>query len=161
MIHRIQRFGLVARGKRSLVLALALFLIGGSLLTVPRSASAANGEDPPASPVETSALLTTVYWWQPGAFPALYKFRSDGVGLRTTYPTGSLSFGQSFPFAWSQRGDLVVMQYTSGYTDTFRITSYDTRQDILHQVGSRQGSAPLYGCRSGVMPPLIASVVCR
>ena len=157
----IQQFGRMARVKRSLVLALTLFLLGGSLLTVPRSASADNGE----GPVEASALLTAQYYWQPssqfGLGPTLYRFRSDGVGLRTTYPTGSLSFGQSFAFAWSRRGNQVVMQYTSGYTDTFRVTGYDASRDILHQVGSRQGSAPLYGCRSGVMPPVIASVVCR
>ena len=40
MVSMIQRFGLVTRVKCSLVLALALFLVGGSLLAVPHSASA-------------------------------------------------------------------------------------------------------------------------
>jgi hypothetical protein len=113
----------------------------------------------------TAAAAADEYWWQPasraGIGPTLYRFRPDGTGVRTTYPTGSFSFGMPSGFGWSKRGNTVIMQFPSGYTDAFRITRYDRGADVLFQVGSRQGTAPLYGCRSGRMPVLLAPHLCQ
>jgi hypothetical protein len=133
-------------------LFLAMFLA----LTVAVGVGAASGS------AAASQGYTTEYYWQegPGTFTALYKFRSDGVGLRTTYPTGTLAYGLSFAFAWRVTDEgVVVMQYVSGYTDTFTGT-YDEDDDTIYQRGSRQGPAPLYGCGSGMMPSVIYHSVC-
>ena len=42
-------------------------------------------------------------------FPALYLFRADHTGVRTTYPTGSLSFGTPYGFSWKAAGDIVTL----------------------------------------------------
>lgn len=101
-----------------------------------------------------------VYFWQPGELPALYQFRGDGTGTRTTYPQGSLSTGQPYGFAWYMNGDTLVTQYSSGYTDTMLITGYDAQGDVLYQEGSRQGPDPLYGCQSGAMPQILVNTLC-
>ena len=49
--------------------------------------------DPPATPASRWEPILPGYWFQYEDFPALYRFRADHTGVRTTYPTGNLSFG--------------------------------------------------------------------
>jgi hypothetical protein len=118
----------------------------------------------------SSAQTITGPYWDNGdgmgmPIPALYFFRGDGTGVRTTYPQGGqLQFGTPYPFAWSFQGNVLVLQFASGYTDMFEITGYDEGSDVIARAGvgrSQQwGVGPWYGCASGMMPPMIASTLC-
>lgn len=97
--------------------------------------------------------------------PALYFFRDNGTGVRTTYPQlGQLQFGQPYPFAWALQGNILILQFASGYTDRFQITAYDANSDVIQRIGigrSQQwGQGPWFGCASGKIPPVIASELC-
>jgi hypothetical protein len=105
------------------------------------------------------------YWDRGNGYSAyLYYFRPNQTGVRTHYPTGNLSFGMPFPFAWTRQGSNLILQYASGYTDAFQLTGYDSGRDILFRTGlgrtAQLGAGPWFGCRSGVMPPLIGSQLC-
>lgn len=106
------------------------------------------------------------YWHAPAnGVPNLWLFRKDGTGLRTGYVTGKLEFGTQYPFAWTLDGSILRVQFGSGYTDTFQITGYDERRDVLALTGSGRsqayGPGPWFGCASGQIPPVIARSLCR
>jgi hypothetical protein len=104
------------------------------------------------------------YWDQGGFAPNLYFFRPNNTGVRTFYPTGRLSGGIAYGFAWSVRGSYLTIRYVSGYTDLFLLRGYDRARDILYRTGVGRtaglGPGPWFGCRSGRMPLLIARQLC-
>jgi hypothetical protein len=105
------------------------------------------------------------YWDRGNGYTSyLYFFRPNQTGVRTHYPTGSLSFGIPSAFAWFRRDNNLIIQYPSGYTDVFLVTGYDSARDILFRTGvdrtAQLGPGPWFGCRSGFMPPMIASQLC-
>lgn len=113
------------------------------------------------SPQANAQGIKSTYYFDNGPIPALYVFRSDHTGVRTTYPTGTLSFGTAYPFAWSQKGNQMLLQFASGYTDLIQITGYDARTDTVYRNAPGWGDGPWFGCRSGRMPSIIANQVCR
>lgn len=161
-----------ARGKRFSYLLIAITIALGSLLAgTPQITSAAPSTASPthagkglAAEQQLSSGWGSVlpnYWWQPGYVPAFYAFRADGTGVRTSYPTGQLSFGTSYPFAWYLSGDTLLLQFPSGYQNVMVLTGYDPNGDELSQSGSKYSPYSFYGCRSGVMPDLIWYSVCH
>lgn len=114
-----------------------------------------------ASPRVNAQGIKSTYYFDNGPIPALYVFRSDHTGVRTTYPTGTLSFGTSYPFAWSQKGNQMLLQFASGHTDLIQITGYDARTDTIHRIAPGYGDGLWLGCRSGRMPSIIAYQVCN
>jgi hypothetical protein len=114
------------------------------------------------------AQQVQVYWDSAGPLPNLYYFRTTGpnanTGVRTTYPMRNLSFGEPFPFAFVVRGNNLIIQYASGYTDVFRLDGYNSVLDIQFRTGLGQtallGPGPWYGCRSGGMPVVIKVSIC-
>jgi len=103
----------------------------------------------------------TSYYFDYGSVPALYKFQANGTGLRTTYPTGKLSFGTPYPFAWKRNGTQLVLQFASGYTDVITITGYSQQSDTITRIAPGWGDSPWFGCTSGRVPPLLASQLCQ
>jgi hypothetical protein len=126
----------------------------------PRPANRPPAAAPPAPRISFAQAIVG-FWWQPGQLPALYVFRTNGTGVRTTYPTGNLTFGQSFHFAWYLNGSQLRLQFPSGHTDIFTLQGYNAQTDVFRQTGSRQSPEALYGCRSGQMPQVIRASVCR
>jgi hypothetical protein len=123
-----------------------------------------------SAPIQSYGQSGPRPYWDPGdgmaiPVPALYFFREDGTGVRTTYPQGGqLQFGQPYPFAWALQDNVVVLQFASGYTDMFELTGYDEATDTIQRVGigrSQQlGQGPWFGCASGQIPPMIATSLC-
>ncbi len=72
---------------------------------------------PPVMPASRWEPILPGYWFQYEDFPALYRFRADHTGVRTTYPTGNLSFGTPYGFSWKAAGDVVTLTFPSGYVD--------------------------------------------
>lgn len=110
-------------------------------------------------------------YWDPGIgmslrVPALYYFRDNGTGVRTTYPTGNLSYGTSVGFAWAaNRNGVLSIRYVSGYTQVLQLLAYNRNRDTLTLQGynreRRSTNWPWYGCRSGKMPSLLVATLCR
>jgi hypothetical protein len=116
--------------------------------------------DPPATPASRWEPILPGYWFQYEDFPALYRFRADHTGVRTTYPTGSLSFGTAYGFSWKAAGDVVTLTFPSGYIDQVTLAAYDSGRDFLTRTSSSTGVGAWYGCRSGQIPGILASVLC-
>jgi hypothetical protein len=125
----------------------------------PRGTPAAPA-DPPVTPASRWEPILPAYWFQYEDFPALYRFRPDHTGVRTTYPTGSLSFGTPFGFSWQLAGDVVKITFPSGYTDLVTLAAYDSGRDTLARTSSSTGVGPWYGCRSGQIPDIVAFALC-
>jgi hypothetical protein len=117
------------------------------------------------------AQQTVAYWDQNSPLPTLYFFRlagaNPGTGVRTTYiPTLGLGSGRAEGFRFGiQPGNILLIQFVTGLTIVFQLGQYDPVHDILPRKGIDRESAglgpgPWYGCRSGVMPPLIVAQVC-
>lgn len=109
-------------------------------------------------------------YWDPGIgmdipVAALYFFKPDNTGVRTTYPSGRLEFGQPVGFAYTrdQNGALLI-QYPSGYTDIYQLIAYDSQIDTYSVRGydrsARASDWPWYGCASGQMPTLLVATLC-
>ncbi|MDP9135124.1 MAG: hypothetical protein M3N56_09900 [Actinomycetota bacterium] len=122
----------------------------------PRAAPA----DPPSTPASRWEPILPAYWFQYEDFPALYRFRADHTGVRTTYPTGSLSFGTPYGFSWQLAGDVVKITFPSGATDLVTLAAYDSGRDFLTRTSSSTGVGPWYGCRSGQIPDIVAFALC-
>ena len=116
--------------------------------------------DPPVTPASRWEPILPGYWFQYEDFPALYRFRADHTGVRTTYPTGSLSFGTPYGFSWQLAGDVLKLTFPSGYTDLVTLAAYDSGRDFLTRTSSSTGVGPWYGCRSGQIPDIVAFALC-
>ena len=114
----------------------------------------------PVTPASRWEPILPGYWFQYEDFPALYRFRADHTGVRTTYPTGNLSFGTPYGFSWQLAGDVVKITFPSGYTDLVTLAAYDSGRDFLTRTSSSTGVGPWYGCRSGQIPDIIAFALC-
>ena len=99
------------------------------------------------------------YWFQYEDFPALYRFRADHTGVRTTYPTGNLSFGTPYGFSWQLAGDVVKLTFPSGYTDLVTLAAYDSGRDFLTRTSSSTGVGPWYAAVPAD-PDIIAFALC-
>jgi RTX calcium-binding nonapeptide repeat (4 copies) len=116
--------------------------------------------NPPATPASRWEPILPAYWFQYEDFPALYRFRADHTGVRTTYPTGNLSFGTPYGFSWKLAGDVVTLTFPSGYVDQVTLAAYDNGRDFLTRTSSSTGVGAWYGCRSGQIPDIIAFALC-
>jgi RTX calcium-binding nonapeptide repeat (4 copies) len=118
------------------------------------------GESAPAlSPWVSTLTQKLGFWYQYGPpFAALYRFTSDGVngvfrGTRTTYPTNQLSFGQTLPFSWKVEGDVLVLQFVSGFVDRIQLLGYNAQTDSISRVSQNGGgSTPWHGCGDANFP---------
>jgi Ca2+-binding RTX toxin-like protein len=126
----------------------------------PAGSTPAAPADPPVTPASRWQPILPGYWFQYEDFPALYRFRPDGTGVRTTYPTGSLSFGTPYGFSWKLAGDVLTLTFPSGYIDQVTLAAYDSGRDFLTRTSSSTGVGAWYGCRSGQIPGILASVLC-
>ena len=126
----------------------------------PKGTPPSTPADPPVTPASRWEPILPGYWFQYEDFPALYRFRADHTGVRTTYPTGSLSFGTPYGFSWQLAGDVVKITFPSGYTDLVTLAAYDSGRDFLTRTSSSTGVGPWYGCRSGQIPDIIAFALC-
>jgi hypothetical protein len=115
---------------------------------------------PPATPASRWEPILPGYWFQYEDFPALYRFRADHTGVRTTYPTGNLSFGTPYGFSWKAAGDVITLTFPSGYIDQVTLAAYDSGRDFLTRSSSSTGVGAWYGCRSGQIPDIIAFALC-
>ena len=116
--------------------------------------------DPPVTPASRWEPILPGYWFQYEDFPALYRFRADHTGVRTTYPTGNLSFGTPYGFSWKLAGDVVTLTFPSGYVDQVTLAAYDSGRDFLTRTSSSTGVGAWYGCRSGQIPDILAFALC-
>ena len=116
--------------------------------------------NPPVTPASRWEPILPGYWFQYEDFPALYRFRADHTGVRTTYPTGNLSFGTPYGFSWKLAGDVVTLTFPSGYVDQVTLAAYDSGRDFLTRTSSSTGVGAWYGCRSGQIPDIIAFALC-
>lgn len=96
---------------------------------------------------------------------SLYRFTSDGVcgfyrGTRTTYPTGSLEYGETYPFAWSVDGNELTLQFVGGYVEKVQLLGYDSGDDRIDRTVAGAAAPPYYGCASPNFPTfyLIAGI---
>jgi hemolysin type calcium-binding protein len=126
----------------------------------PAGTPPATPADPPGTPASRWEPILPGYWFQYEDFPALYRFRADHTGVRTTYPTGNLSFGTPYGFSWQLAGDVVRISFPSGYTDLVTLAAYDSGRDLLTRTSSSTGVGAWYGCRSGQIPDIIAFALC-
>ena len=62
--------------------------------------------------------------------------------MRTTFPTGSPSFGTPYGFSWQLAGDVVKITFPSGYTDLVTLAAYDSGRDFLTRTSSSTGVGP-------------------
>jgi hypothetical protein len=86
--------------------------------------------------LKSNAQTISGAYWDNGSIPALYYFRPNGTGVRTTYPQGGyLQYGTPYPFAYSFRGNVLILQFASGYTDAFTINGYDRNSDTISRSG--------------------------
>jgi hemolysin type calcium-binding protein len=88
---------------------------------------------------------------------ALYRFVDDETcgyrrGTRTHYPTGDLSYGQTYPFIWTIDGDVLTVQFTTGYVETIRLLGYDPAEDRIDRTVNGEAGPPWYGCASPYFP---------
>jgi Ca2+-binding RTX toxin-like protein len=88
---------------------------------------------------------------------SLYRFTNDGVcgffrGTRTTYPTGSLEYGETYPFAWSLAGNELTLQFVGGYVEKVQLLSYDPADDRIDRTVAGAAAPPYYGCASPSFP---------
>ena len=120
----------------------------------PKRHTALAPADPPVTPASRWEPILPGYWFQYEDFPALYRFRADHTGVRTTYPTGSLSFGTPYGFSWQLAGDVVKISSRPWPRP------YDSGGDFLTRTSSSTGVGPWYGCRSGQIPDIIAFALC-
>lgn len=110
-------------------------------------------------------------YWDPGIgmalpVPALYYFRDNNTGVRTTYTTGNLSLGTAVGFAWTaNQNGVLSIRYVSGYTQVLQLLSYDRNSDTIILQGydreRRSTNWPWFGCRSGQMPALLVATLCQ
>jgi len=126
----------------------------------PSGTAPATPVSPPVTPASRWEPILPGYWFQYEDFPALYRFRADHTGVRTTYPTGNLSFGTPYGFSWRAAGDVVTLTFPSGYVDQVTLAAYDSGQDFLTRGSSSTGVGAWYGCRSGQIPDIIAFALC-
>jgi hypothetical protein len=88
---------------------------------------------------------------------SLYRFTNDGVcgfyrGTRTTYPTGSLEYGETYPFAWSLDGNELTLQFVGGYVEKVQLLGYDSGDDRIDRTVSGAAAPPYFGCGSPSFP---------
>jgi hypothetical protein len=88
---------------------------------------------------------------------SLYRFTNDGVcgfyrGTRTTYPTGSLEYGETYPFAWSLDGNELTLQFVGGYIEKVQLLAYDSADDRIDRTVAGAAPPPYYGCGSPSFP---------
>lgn len=118
-----------------------------------------------------AAVGNAAVYWDPGVgmqipVPATYYFRPNNTGVRTTYPSGNLEFGQPEGFAWVlNQNNVLLIQYPSGYTQALQLLAYDSAKDTYILQGydreQRASNWPWYGCISGQMPPLLVATLCQ
>lgn len=150
------------RTKPVLVLGLdGVFVFQNRVVLVCDSPTGGGGGDgaPPLSPWVGTLTQRLGFWYQYGPpFAALYRFTPDGVngvfrGTRTTYPTDQLSFGQTFPFSWKVEGDVLTLQFVSGFVDQIQLLGYNAQTDTVSRVSQRgTGSTPWHGCGDANFP---------
>ena len=130
------------------------------VLECDRPTGGGGGDSAPAlSPWVGTLTQRFGFWYQYGPpFAALYRFTSDGVngvfrGTRTTYPTDQLSFGQTLPFSWKVEGDLLILQFVSGFVDQIQLLGYNAQTDTITRVSKNGGgSTPWHGCGDANFP---------
>jgi Ca2+-binding RTX toxin-like protein len=120
---------------------------------------------PEDSPWVGTLLQRNGFWYQYGPpFAALFRFTNDRVaggmrrGMRTTYPTDQLEFGQTFPFVWTVEGNELTLQFTSGYVGKITLQSYDQGLDRIARSSSDTGAMPWHGCRDPEFPAFYAQL---
>jgi hypothetical protein len=101
-------------------------------------------------------------WFQFESAPALYVFRADRTGARTTYPAGYRAPGRTFPFGWTVSGDTLVMRFSDGWEDVISLRGYDRAGSKLQRSSQRGGgNGPWFGCASGHVPAEVSNGACR